>query len=260
MPTFQDSAGFVFGPGSAWGVVNTFIDGTTPAIAQPVKFDVMQSFDLALDATVKRLMGSNIFPRAIGISEGKVTCKIKVAKFGGNIWQLRLGEPAGVTTGQSLMEDDFAATIPGTTPFTITVTPPNSGTWLKDWGVRYSDTDAPLTAVSAVTAAGQYSVAAGVYTFDTADSSRPVVISYEYTVTTGNTLTMLSHPQGQVALTSLRYQGYYGGRLVGCYIPNAVGSTLSIPSKQGDFAVPEMDFEAFADTTGKVAVLYLPTA
>lgn len=254
-----DAAGFIFGPGSAWGVVNTFIDGTTPAIVQPVKFDVMQSFDLALDTTVKRLMGSDIFPRAIGISEGKVTCKIKVAKFGAQIWQLRLGEPAGVTTGQSLMADDEAHTVPATTPFTVTIAPPGSGVWAKDWGVRYADTDAPLTAVASVTATGQYSVSAGVYTFDTADSSRSVVISYEYTVTTGNTLTMLSHPQGQVALTSIRYQGYYGGRLVGVLIPNAVGSTLSIPSKQGDFAVPELDFEAFADSTGKVAILYLPS-
>jgi len=253
----SDQSEFVFGPGSAWAVLNTFMDGTAPAVLQPRKFDVMQEFTVNFGGTIKRLMGQNIFPRAIGVAEGKVECKIKLARFDSGIWQLRFAEPAGTTTGQKMMADDLNENIPASTPFTVTPVVPNAGTWATDWGVRYGDTGLPLTAVASAPATGQYSVAAGVYTFATADASRPVVISFEYTVTTGVTLTLLSHVQGSVALSSIRYQGEYGGRNVGVYLPNVVGATLNVPTKQGDFGVPEMDFEAFADASNKVAYLYL---
>jgi hypothetical protein len=253
-----DQSAFIFGPGSAWGVLTSFMDGTSPAVSQPRKFDVLQDFTLSFDSTVKRLMGSNIFPRAIGVGEGKVSAKIKLAKFDAGLWQLRWGEPAGTTTGQTLMADDESHTIPAATPFTVPITPPTGGTFSKDWGVRYGDTNLPLTAVTSGPTTGQYSLSGSTYTFATADASRPIVISYEYTVTTGATLKMLSHPQGQVALSSLRYQGYYGGRLVGVFIGNCVGTTINIPSKMGDFGIPEIDFECFADASGNVATLYLP--
>lgn len=367
-----DQTPFVFGPGSCWGTLQQFMDGTTPGVPQPRKFDVQQDFSVTFDATTKSLMGSGMFPRAIGQSEGKVQIKIKVARFDSSLWQLRLGEPAGATSGNKQMADDEAYTISSGT-----VTVSKSTLWSQDYGVRYGDTGICLTAVSGSSpGVGQYSVASGVYTFNTSDNNRPVVISYEYAnnnvvwtnrgaagtwsathvealdacikdsngniqlattagttgstaptweTTVGQTTTdgsvtwtclgaagnwsantpyvvnhcitdgngnieqvttagisggvvptfsssaggttadgggvqviVLSHPQGSVALTSLRYQGIYGGRTVGVYIPNAVGSNLNIPTKQGDFAIPEMDFTAFADPSGRVAYLYLP--
>lgn len=254
MPT--DTSEFQFGPGSAWAVIQYYMGGTVPTIAQPRKFDVMQSIDITFDTTTKRLMGSNTFPRAIGISEGKVTMKINFARFNGGLFQMRFGEPAGLTTGGFLMADDEAGTIPAVSTYIVTVV--NSATWTKDWGVRYGDTGEPFTAVASGPTVGQYSVASGVYTFAAADASRPVVISYEYSSTTGLTLGILSHPQGQIALTSIRYQGQYGNRQIGIYIPNAVGSSVNMPTKQGDFVIQEMQFEAFANSANQIAYLYLP--
>jgi hypothetical protein len=360
-----DGTPFIFGPGSGWATLTTFMDGTTPTTPQPRKFDVLQDFSIQFDSTIKRLMGSNIFPRAIGVAEGKVSLKIKFARFDSGLWQMRWGEPAGVTAGNFQMADDEGYTVASGT-----VTVARSAVWSKDWGVRYGDTGMPLTAVVGTPLVRQYSVASGVYTFNTGDNTRPVVISYEYTnngavwtdrgatgawaaahayvlnniitdsngnieiittagtsgtptapawnVTVGGTTTdrgpalpwaantyypistavtdsngnvqiattagtsggaqpiwsvtlaattndgggvtllMLSHPQGQVALSQLRYQGYYGGRLVGVWIPNAVGNNLNMNPKQADFTVPEMDFEAFADPSNKVAYLYMP--
>jgi hypothetical protein len=70
-----------------------------------------------------------------------------------------------------------AQTIPGT-PFQVAVNAPN-GNWAVDQGVTYAN-GTLLTPVSANPAQGQYSVAAGVYTFAAADSGQGVLISYSY--------------------------------------------------------------------------------
>lgn len=69
------------------------------------------------------------------------------------------------------------ATIPAT-PFQVTVT--NGATFALDLGVLYGST--AFVAVANSPAAGQYSVsAAGVYTFNTADTAKSVAITYLYT-------------------------------------------------------------------------------
>jgi hypothetical protein len=375
-----DEAEFQFGPGSMWATLQQFMDGTTPGTPQPRKFDVMQSVDLTFDATLKSLMSNLTFPRAIGVSEGKVTIKVNFARFNGGLWQMRFGEPAGVTSGNKQMADDEAQTIPSVSTYTITVA--KAPLFLLDYGVRYGDTDAPMSALQTGTPAqGEYVVnsTTGVYTFAAADAGRPVLISYEFTNTavvwtdrgvagtwsathaysanaiildpttnsiqivttagtsgsstpsfsatagttttdgsvtwtslgvpggwkgatyyplhtcisdsngnieqvttagitggsvpvwpssTGNTttdgggytLSVLSHLQGQFTLTSLRYQGQYGGRYVGVYIPNAVGGNYNMPTKEGDFVVQSLEFQAFATPSGNVAYLYIPSA
>ena len=54
------------------------------------------------------------------------------------------------------------------------------GPWNSDLGVTYTATGAPLTAVSALPGAGQYSVSAGTYGFSAADAGQSVSISYGY--------------------------------------------------------------------------------
>jgi hypothetical protein len=62
---------------------------------------------------------------------------------------------------------------------TYTVEAPQ-GSWASDSGVTYATTGAPLSPVSGSPAAGQYSVAAGVYTFAEADMGTLVVITYGF--------------------------------------------------------------------------------
>jgi len=252
-----DSSTFTFGPGSGWASLIQFVDGTAPTIQQPRKFDVMQSMTINFDSTIKRLMGSQIFPRAIGISDGKVSVKIKLGRFDPGILNLRVAQTGQPTSGTVSMADDEAATIPAT-PFQVTTT--NSATWTRDWGVRYAATGLPLTRVASGPATGQYSATAGVYTFAAADTTLGVLISYEYTVSgSGTTVTMNNQLQGNFGLLQLRYQGVYAGRKLGVYLPNFVTNTFNMDSKEGDFTIPELDGEAFADSTNIVANLYFPT-
>jgi hypothetical protein len=70
-------------------------------------------------------------------------------------------------------------TIPGT-PFQVAAGQPY-GAWATDQGVTYGASGIALVAVPATPAAGQYSVAAGLYTFAAADSGASVLISYGFT-------------------------------------------------------------------------------
>ncbi|MGB7976104.1 MAG: hypothetical protein WCF81_17555 [Roseiarcus sp.] len=75
--------------------------------------------------------------------------------------------------------ENEAQGVPTAAPLQLSAFSPY-GPWGSDLGVTYTATGAPLTAVSALPAAGQYSVSAGVYSFSAADAGQLVSISYGY--------------------------------------------------------------------------------
>lgn len=94
--------------------------------------------------------------------------------FGG-AWKGESNVSITYTAGYQIAGE--AWTIPAT-PFQITTSQPY-GAWMADSGVTYAN-GTPLTAVSGTPGTGQYSVAAGVYTFSAGDAGAPVLISYGY--------------------------------------------------------------------------------
>lgn len=249
-----DTRTFVFGPGQMNAVLTQYTDGTSPSVGTPVRLDVNQDLTLDFETTIKPLYGEQIYPVALGLAAGKVSGKIKVGALSSSMLnQAMFGINGAVTTGQLLLVDAEAHTIPAT-PYQVTVTHVTG--WI-DWGVRYSSTGLPLFRVASGPTTGQYSAAAGVYTFAAADTTLGVLIDYEYTVVTGNTVLVSNQPQGLVGIWSFRYQGVYGGRNVGLYLPNAVSNKFDWNAKEQDWAMPELDFEAFANPAGQVAYLYL---
>lgn len=90
-------------------------------------------------------------------------------------------EPVGqYNTGLSVwLAVTQSTTIPNTPgPYTVTVT--HAAAYYKTESVTINGVAATLAA--GAPAAGQYSVAAGVYTFNAADANKPVVIRYRYLV------------------------------------------------------------------------------
>lgn len=71
-----------------------------------------------------------------------------------------------------------ARTVPASTPFQLAAGAP-LGAWASDVGVTYA-TGVALTKVASGPAVGQYSVAAGEYTFAAADEGAAVLISYGF--------------------------------------------------------------------------------
>ncbi len=140
-------------------VVSVNINGSAilPAPAQPQQ------------GSGYRLDYSNIIPQ--GRPQALDVC-------GNRFWKGQQNVYVVYTAGYSLT--DSPQTIPSSAPYTIT-SDQTYGSWIQDDGVE-SVAGVVFTATTSTPAAGQYSVNSltGVYTFNSADASTPMLISYSY--------------------------------------------------------------------------------
>lgn len=238
---------FTFGSGTLWGV------STANGVQTPIKFGTLQEVSVDISFNKKELYGGSQFPVAIARGTGKVSCKAKFANINGRIFNdLFFG--SNMVTGQLLTANGESASIPASTPYTVTVT--NSATFAEDLGVIFSDTGVPLAKVSATPAAGQYSVSAGVYTFAAADTGKAVAISYTYNFTTSGQKISVTN---QLLGTSPFFQAYltttYNGKPFTMKLHRCMSSKMTYATKLEDFGIPEMDFDAFADDGGNVLTI-----
>lgn len=246
---------YTFGAGILWGIptADAFGNAIATNVATPVQFGVLQEVGLDVGFDTKMLYGQNQFPVAIGRGKGKISAKAKFARLNGQlINSLFFGQTMTSNTLTADVYDTTGAAIP-TTPFTITPTVPNSGTWAVDLGVTNSN-GVPMTRVASAPATGQYSVAAGVYTFAAADTGQTVFISYQYTATTTGTKrsTVQNIIMGQAPTFRADISMPYAGKTLTISLPNCVSNKLSFSTKLDDFQVPEFDFDIFADAAGNV--------
>lgn len=244
---------FVFGSGVLWGTPTTDAAGNAIANPTPVQFGTLQDVSLDVSFENKTLHGQNQFAVAVGRGKGKITGKAKFGQINGSLFNsLFFGQTltAGIIND---VYDTVGALIPETSPYTITVTPPNSGTWSEDLGVRDAN-GLPMTRVASSPAAGQYSVAAGVYTFASADKGNTVFINYQYTATSTSARkgTVQNVLMGYAPAFRVDLYTPFQGKSMIWTLPNAISTKLSIATKLDDFTMPEMDFEAFADSAGNV--------
>jgi len=114
--------------------------------------------------------------------------------------------------------------------------------------------------------AGQYTCAAGVYTFSSADhtSGISVLISYLYTPATGGrTLTRLNHIQGYSPVNSIvivaPYTSAGAASPLGVVRLRAVRFTdMGLPMKRAGYLVTPISGEAFPDASGSIWDLWSP--
>lgn len=248
-------AQFGFGTGVLIGAATTDAAGNAIAAPTPVQFGILQEAGVDFSFDIKELFGQYQFPVAVGRGKGKISGKAKFAQLNGITMNgLFFGQT--MTSGiLSNVIDTTGAAIP-TTPFTITPTVPSSGTWTNDMGVL-DPNGLPMTRVVSAPVAGQYSVAAGVYTFAAADVGKIVRISYQYTATstTAKKMTISNVLMGQAPQFRCDLFIPYGGKSFVLTLPACIGSKLSFATKLDDFLVPEFDFSSFADAAGNVAYI-----
>lgn len=231
---------FNFGSGSAWGVDS----GANPT---PGKLGILQDVGLDFAASLKPLFGSYQFPVAVGRGTTKISWKAKFAQFSGRVFNsLFLGGTKA--NGATLVAEDEAGTI---TAGTVTVA--NSANWVTDLGVRYSATGLPFVRVASAPAAGQYSVAAGVYTFNTGENATLAKFDYTYTAAgTGETITINNPLLGVAQTFKSVFTQQYGGQRQTIALNANAAEKLGQASKLEDFSIPEMDVQAFADSSNTV--------
>ena len=242
MGVYSFGSGFLFG-------IRTDITGQTPQI-----FGTLQDVSVEFSATTKQLYGQYGFPVLVARGQQKIQCKAKFGQLSANLFNsLYFG--SNIAAGQTSISISESGTVPAVSPYTVMVA--NSATFLADEGVFYVNSGLPLKQVAAAPGVGQYSVAAGVYSFAAGDASAGLYISYTYTIGGSGQKITLPNPivginpifSAQLLTQVASPQGVKRALL---NLHACVGSKLSLSTKIEDFSIPEMDFEAFADASGIV--------
>lgn len=249
---------YAFGVGTLFGAATQDATGAAIANPMPIKFGELQDISADFSRDLKMLYGQNAMPVAVAGGKMKFDFKAKYARISGRVFNdLYFGQ---TMTGGSLLavqNDLTGATIP-TTPFTITPTVPSSGTWQRDLGVVDAN-GLPMTRVASAPATGQYSVAAGVYTFAAADTGKQVFISYQYSAAAASAqkINLQNQVMGATPIFGVDLSIVYQGKQHNWRFPNCVASKLTIDPKQDDFTQVGFDFSAFTDATGNIGYLVL---
>lgn len=235
---------YSFGSGVLFGT------RTDIANATPVNFGLVQEVTIEETASIKELTGQYQRPVAVARSTIKTTGKAKVARISG-LALASLFYGVTPTTGQLATSFAEAAAVPGASPYTVSVV--NASTWVKDLGVLYAATGLPLLQVASAPAAGQYSVASGIYTFAAADTGKAILISYNYTLAaTGQQFTVVNQLLGATPTFQANFYTTFQGQAISLKLNNCTSSKLSFQTKLEDFLMPEFDFSCFADAAGNV--------
>jgi hypothetical protein len=239
---------YSFGPGTLFGT-------NTAANSTPRKFGGLQDVNLDFSFTVKELYGNYQFPLAIARGQGKIQGKSKFATINGAVLNdLFFGQSMATSNFNGVVNDE-AGTVPAVTTFTITVA--NSATWVTDLGVIDTLTGLAMVKVAAAPITGQYSCAAGIYTFAAADASKAVKISYIYTIAAGTLKQMTINNQliGTTPLFAAAFTTVFQGKSASFILNRCTASKLTFATKLDDYVIPEFDFSCFADDSGVIGTL-----
>lgn len=144
--------------------------------------------------------------------------------------------------------------------FAVMRTLADSSDLLRVIGV--TDTKAvPLKRVASGPTAGQYSVdeVTGTYTFAVADAGKTVFINFRYTATITGAQggTIMNVDMGNAPTFALDLMQAYKGKILHFKFYRCMSNKLGMATKQDDYNIPDFEFEAFADDTGRVFDWYI---
>lgn len=250
-----------FGAGAIFAKPITDAYGNAIAIPTPVRLAGTQEYSLEFSGDLKEFHGSGRYALAVAQGKVKLGGKLKAAMINGatlNTLFFGLGTTGGLM--DAIKDDTVGALIP-TTPFTVTPVVPSTGTWVEDLGV-ISASGIGLTRVASAPATGQYSVAAGVYTFAVADVATRVYISFRYTYTlaAAKRIDLSNLDMGQTPRFKMIYQGQFNNKRCLVVLESVVAPKLMmIGAKNDDFSVPELEFSAQTEDSG-FSVGYIVTS
>lgn len=223
----------------------------------PIQFGLVKDISVDFSANLVKERGQWQHVVAVGRGAVDVTGKCgSVSIFAGSLGQLLGVTP---TTGSVLGVPGEVGTIPGT-PYQITVT--NSANWIRDDGVLDLTTGLWMTRVASGPTTGQYSVAAGVYTFAAADTTHKVAIAYGYTAAAAGKTVAVVNTNCTIA-TGIQMSVYgpvVGGKVLGVRFYSTFFPKLSLALKPEDFTAQNVEWFAAEDGTSAKAVCDVFTA
>jgi hypothetical protein len=232
---------FAFGSGVLQGFRTDIANGT------PVNFGLANDITLDWSFDLKEGYGQFQHPVVLARGKAKVTAKAKVLRVSG----IAFGNfffGISPVAGQVATAFAEAATITGGS-----ATVANSANFVDDLGVVKQANGLPMAKVGAAPAVGQYSVAAGVYTFNVGDNNTPVLISYTYNIAgSGQKIVVTNQLMGFTPTFQSNLFTTFQGNPVTLKLPNCASTKLAFPTKLDDYTMPEFDYSIYADATGAV--------
>jgi hypothetical protein len=235
---------FAFGSGFLWASRNDIANGT------PVRFGGLQDVTIDFDGEVKELYGQYKYPIDVAAGKAKITGKAKSARISAvQFNSIYFGE--STSTGQKLVAEDEAGTVPSMSTYTVTVA--NAANFVADLGVRYASTGEPLALVASGPTTGQYSVSgSGVYTFAAAQAGIAMLFDYIYSTTGGFTVAGTNQAMGYAPRFGATFTDTYEGSTVTLRLYSCICNKLSFAGKIDDYMIPEFDFSAYANSSNQV--------
>jgi hypothetical protein len=240
----------IFGIGALWGTRSD-----VPGVG-PDQFAVLQDNSIDFTFEVKELYSQLGYPIDIARGKGKITGKAKVARVFANLYaDIFFGE--SVNTGEDNVSENELHTLAAGGTLAVT----NATAFVADLGVYYSAAGQDrFQYVTGAPTAGQYSTGTnGSYTFFTGDVGSIVAISYVFTDAGGKTITINNHFMGYTPTfmgTFYQQRNTQGatGQLT-LRLNECVSSHLTLPSKIDDYAIQDMDFQAFSSGSNVVGTI-----
>jgi hypothetical protein len=215
------------------------------------------------------------------------TAATSVATASGGTTLTFTAVPAGVVVGSFVSDSTTSAaiaagtTVTAKTTTTVTLSAPTSAsvgsgdsivfspsyavanqtTFGVDLGVVYVGTGEMLTYVASSPTVGEYSVEGGTYIFSSADAGKALYIDYTYTsAASGTTIPITGHLMGFSPTFSATLVAPFRGNSMILTLNACISESLAFATKQDDYAIPELDFQAFLDNSGDIGTLSLSDA
>jgi hypothetical protein len=248
MPSAAVVEFYQFGIGSAFARPYGINAAGNPTPQQMVTLqDISTEFTFAN----KPLMGQYQYPVAVARGEGKVDIKIKWARLGLKLLN-DLMFSGTVQTGQDIIYPNFQVAAAAS----ITIAPPNSGTFVADQGVLDANGNQMVLVTTAPTQ-GQYEVvnSTGVYTFASAETGT-IQISYVYSITGGHNVAIPNKPMGAQPLIELWVFNNNWSNNLAMRFPGCTFTKFGIPQKNTVWSIPDYECSAFSDGLGNICYMY----
>jgi hypothetical protein len=234
-----------FGIGS---VTATDADGNVTDVT------VVRNITVEFKSTEKPLIGNQLAPIDSATTGLEVGGTIQAADSPAALVALVVPNTAK-TTGRRKPKLHEAAIPANPGPYTIQVT--EHATFASNLGVVDKTSGKTLKKVAENPATGEYSVAAGTYTFAAADAGHNVAIRYSHTATDGVTRTGKNQTVGVTAGYQLEvYEPIGGTKEEGYFFPKVKFSNLSGGMKTDDWTESGFDFTAFSDGSDELFKIF----
>lgn len=244
---------FQFGIGFMYGVPKL---GNLAVNPTPKQFGTIQDVSFEISQDLKELRGQNKFPEDVAPGNMKGSGKVSFGRLDVDTFNQLLFAEQTEASGIQVIQANELHAIPGVGPFTIQVT--NFATFTNDLSVFYNS--GPNAGKRFINSGvnppnvGQYqvNVATGTYTFNTADQTIQVAISYTWTQAgVGTTFTVLNHLMGYGPVCEVWLSDPYQGTN-GVHLYAVRFAKLGAPRKREDYTIGEMDFQFYANAAGQV--------